>query len=462
MHNLVNTRKNSIYETKENLDYFKNLQNTKKELYDKLLGLTTSCSGYWFIDLQSDIFTCSCTDNISNIFKSNVENNAIEYYLQTFDKREIQQQKQKLTDIQIDLKSFDIYRDIIDTKNNVISIKESINYIPHKNMIVGIVQNLTQIKKIEKDISALDRIIQQFIKLFDKNIIIIKLKQDGTITYVSSAFSKVIGYTKEFIIGKHLSEFWSTDNKYNFSDIFNELNFKTLKPDDALQLSWQGEIKYKKKDNENFWLNVFISPITNHENNFLEYTIIGHDITINKKLEEFANYDALTGVYNRRYYSEIIQSEINRTKRDEKKISFVMIDIDFFKQYNDIYGHRKGDEALISVATTLKDSLKRGGDFIFRMGGEEFCVIFSDYDNEKSFEFCEELRKSIENLKIPHIGNTVSEYLSISLGLIVSDMKHEIIDELGLYTLSDNALYEAKKSGRNKTFMHQIDEIELF
>jgi len=419
MHNLVNSRKNSLNETKENLDYFKNLQNTKKELYDKLLELTTKSSGYWFIDLKSNAFTCSCTDNISNIFKSNVQNNAIEYYLQTFDKEEISQQKQKLIDIQINLKSFDIYRDTMDTKNNVLSIKESINYIPHKNMIVGVVQNLTQIKKIEKNISALDRIIQQFMKLFDKNIIIIKSKQDGTITYVSSAFSKVIGYKKEFIIGKHLNKFWSTDNKCSFNDIFNEFNSKTLKTDDVLELSWQGEIKYKKKDDKDFWLNAFISPVTNYEDNFLEYTIIGHDITINKKLEEFAHYDALTGVYNRRYYSEIVPSEINRTKRDEKKISFAMIDIDFFKQYNDIYGHREGDEALKSVATTLKDALKRGGDFIFRMGGEEFCIVFSDYDDEKSFEFCEELRKAIENLKIPHIGSEVSEYLSVSIGVRV-------------------------------------------
>ncbi len=96
------------------------------------------------------------------------------------------------------------------------------------------------------------------------------------------------------------------------------------------------------------------------------------------------------------------------------------------------------------------------------MGGEEFCIVFSGYDDKKSFEFCENIRKNIENLNIPHSGSNVHKNLTISIGLVVSDLAHEIIDELGLYTTSDNALYEAKSAGRNQVFFHKADDIEIF
>lgn len=81
------------------------------------------------------------------------------------------------------------------------------------------------------------------------------------------------------------------------------------------------------------------------------------------------------------------------------------------------------------------------------MGGEEFCLIFSDYDDKKSVEFCEKIRKLVEGLKISHTGSKIEDHLTVSIGLVVSDLSHEVIDELGLYTTSDNALYEAKAAG---------------
>lgn len=104
-----------------------------------------------------------------------------------------------------------------------------------------------------------------------------------------------------------------------------------------------------------------MSPIYNQNDGLVEFTLVCHDVTVQKTLEKISRYDALTNIYNRRYYGEIAPKEIGRAKRDGKKISFAMIDIDFFKQYNDVYGHRKGDEALTKVASTLKKLKKRRG-----------------------------------------------------------------------------------------------------
>lgn len=139
-----------------------------------------------------------------------------------------------------------------------------------------------------------------------------------------------------------------------------------------------------------------------------------------------------------------------------------MIDIDYFKQYNDTYGHAKGDKVLQDVVKALEKNLQRAGDYLFRMGGEEFCAIFSGLDTQKSLQVSEKLRKSVEELKIPHIRNSVSNFITVSVGLVVANLQDDVIDELGLYSASDNALYVAKNSGRNLVYLQKDDEIDLF
>lgn len=127
----------------------------------------------------------------------------------------------------------------------------------------------------------------------------------------------------------------------------------------------------------------------------------------------------------------------------------MMIDIDYFKQYNDTYGHHQGDTALISVANSLKKSLKRPEDYVFRLGGEEFCVITSEINKEGTLELEKRIKSNIESLLIEHIGSKCSSYLTASIGIkIVSDDLYLDYDDI--YKLADDALYEAKDEGRNK------------
>lgn len=165
-------------------------------------------------------------------------------------------------------------------------------------------------------------------------------------------------------------------------------------------------------------------------------------------IEKISITDGLTNVYNRRHFNDIFPKIINSAKRNNELISFLLIDIDHFKQYNDNYGHQMGDEVLIKFADCLKSSLKRVDDMCFRLGGEEFGIIYKSEDKQKALEFANILKNSIENLKIVHEYNGASNYVTASLGLICKyarDIKN--IDEI--YKQADDLLYEAKKSGRN-------------
>ncbi len=169
----------------------------------------------------------------------------------------------------------------------------------------------------------------------------------------------------------------------------------------------------------------------------------------NKKLKQLSITDPLTKIANRRYLSEFLRREWKRSIRYKEPISAIMIDIDFFKKYNDTLGHQKGDSVLYKVAKAIKKYCRRADDIIARFGGEEFIVILGNTKNEVAFEIAEKMRKEIEDLHIKHPASDVSNFLTISLG--VATMIPEIgIESEILIKAADDALYKAKKTGRNK------------
>ncbi|NRB78147.1 MAG: diguanylate cyclase [Saccharospirillaceae bacterium] len=167
-----------------------------------------------------------------------------------------------------------------------------------------------------------------------------------------------------------------------------------------------------------------------------------------KKIEQLAITDPLTGLFNRRHYNEVFPIEIQRAKRNQQWLSFVMLDIDYFKQYNDNYGHHNGDTLLIALAKTLQTKCHRASDFCFRLGGEEFGVIFSGIPPEGAIQFVEELRSAIEELQLEHKYSIVAPVLTASFGLVTSKSSTHNMDEL--YEVADSALYRAKEAGRNR------------
>lgn len=170
---------------------------------------------------------------------------------------------------------------------------------------------------------------------------------------------------------------------------------------------------------------------------------------LNIKLEQASYTDTLTGIFNRRYFNLVYEREFKRASRAVKPITFIMVDIDYFKPYNDTYGHLQGDVALQNVARVLKTSLSRPGDFAFRLGGEEFGVVLSDTDAASARQMAERLRFNVESLNMEHKGNKNTGIVTISLGAICVTPTMSMGNEALLHTADVN-LYAAKERGRNQ------------
>jgi two-component system chemotaxis family response regulator WspR len=168
----------------------------------------------------------------------------------------------------------------------------------------------------------------------------------------------------------------------------------------------------------------------------------------NTQLQQQNIIDELTKIANRRHFDETLEKEWLRAKRFRTSLALLMIDIDFFKQYNDSFGHLKGDECLKRIATVLSNSLNRPADFVARYGGEEFCILIPDTDMDGAITFAEIVHSAIIELKIDNPGSEVSKYLTISIGIAAIVPKHDDSYMDLIYT-SDKALYKAKADGRN-------------
>ena len=169
----------------------------------------------------------------------------------------------------------------------------------------------------------------------------------------------------------------------------------------------------------------------------------------NKKLENVSYTDSLTGLHNRRYFNMIYDRELKRAKRNNSYITFMMLDIDFFKQYNDTYGHVEGDFALKSVAKVLKDTLRRPADFVFRLGGEEFGVLLVQTDESNSAKLARDICDDIRGREIKHENSKVNQYLTMSIGVVCCIADDALNDDI-LISRADEMLYEAKETGRDR------------
>ncbi len=169
----------------------------------------------------------------------------------------------------------------------------------------------------------------------------------------------------------------------------------------------------------------------------------------NRELERMAFVDGLTGIPNRRYFDNTSLQEWKRAAREGTPISIVISDIDFFKLYNDTYGHQQGDDCLKKVAEALSETLERSGDFVSRYGGEEFVAILPNTDQEGAAVVARNMRSNVIALNIPHESSKAADQVTVSIG-IGSVIPVINSDPSELISLVDKALYEAKQEGRNR------------
>lgn len=167
-------------------------------------------------------------------------------------------------------------------------------------------------------------------------------------------------------------------------------------------------------------------------------------------LRSLARTDPLTGLYNRRHYELEIEREWRRAMRNRFPVAALMIDVDCFKDYNDTYGHQKGDQALRQLAELLAQRFRRSGDLLIRYGGEEFMVIVPDTPTPVALTLAEDLRRQVQALDIAH-AHSAHRVVTVSIGLAVADNEEDFrTGHLRLVRLADEALYVAKRGGRNR------------
>ena len=166
----------------------------------------------------------------------------------------------------------------------------------------------------------------------------------------------------------------------------------------------------------------------------------------NYKLSQLASTDALTGIANRRAFDEHLNKEFRRAKRNNQPLTVMLIDIDYFKKFNDFYGHKTGDECLQEVAATLTNTFQRAGDHVSRFGGEEFAVILSG--ETETEDLAEHAVEEIYKMQVPHAGSEVAKYVTASVGFVTLYPSDKVtVDDMII--AADDALYQAKAKGRN-------------
>jgi diguanylate cyclase (GGDEF)-like protein len=192
----------------------------------------------------------------------------------------------------------------------------------------------------------------------------------------------------------------------------------------------------------------------------VQITDVSMAVAREKKLRQLATelesqtlVDVLTGIANRRRFDLHLDDEFRRAKRNGTPLSLIMIDVDYFKDYNDNYGHQHGDHCLVQIAGALSSVLNRSCDLVARYGGEEFTAVLPETNEDGALQIAEAMRTEIEALNIEHARSGVADFVTVSLG--VSTLVPEQLSKTGsLIHAADRALYQAKRSGRNCVVMY--------
>lgn len=178
------------------------------------------------------------------------------------------------------------------------------------------------------------------------------------------------------------------------------------------------------------------------------------------QLAELAVTDALTGLGNRRRLEQALKQEVGRLTRSTANLSIIMLDIDFFKQFNDTYGHIAGDRCIIMVAATLNRAVRRAADLAARYGGEEFACVLPNTSHEEAMAIARNIRDRVLALSIPHEGSKAAPYVTVSVGVATAACSQGI-DPINWIRAADGQLYQAKARGRNNVEGRVFLEAEM-
>lgn len=300
------------------------------------------------------------------------------------------------------------------------------------SLVVGFLVSIP-VSKLYLDFNKLYKDNLRFIDIIDEYVVTTTVNLDKEITNVSGALCELSGYEKDEIMGKTPAIFKSYDT--------SEEVYKTLWNKISSGVVWSGELRNKAKDGSYYWLETTILPNFDEKKNIESYTSISQNTTDKKIIEKLSQTDKLTQLYNRVKLDEYLESEFNRYKRGNYTFSIMIIDIDKFKDVNDIHGHQVGDTVLVEMANILKVHCRKT-DMVGRWGGEEFMLICSNTDINGATTYAQNLRKTVEKFNFSVVGQKT---ISIGVSQINKDDTFTT-----LIQRADNNLYRAKEEGRNR------------
>ncbi|NOZ54108.1 MAG: diguanylate cyclase [Gammaproteobacteria bacterium] len=301
--------------------------------------------------------------------------------------------------------------------------------------------------------------------------VVLVMDKEGHIVLFNKASESITGYTFEEVKNKYPWDLFALPSeKQRIKQVFNRLtsgdfpnthiNYWFTKSSGRRLIDWSNTAIVDETGDIAFVIATGIDitkrreaekEIERHQKN-LEYLVAERTAKLNNanaKLEKLARNDSLTGVYNRRHFNEVIEMELRRTRRTKDPLSLVLCDVDYFKNYNDSYGHVAGDNCLKQVASALAQGFKRASDLVARFGGEEFAVILPGTNSKRALCVANNLLQIVRELNIPHDSSPISKFVTLSIG-VATIQSEERMDTKTLLELADKELYRAKKQGRNR------------
>jgi len=281
---------------------------------------------------------------------------------------------------------------------------------------------------------------------------VLSITSDASVVYVNPVASDVFGYTKREFYTNGLDAIFG--NKIMTAIINHHIPYAMR----GKTAHFEADITRKNGEKGITSVSIFQMKQKNFGMIIRDLTEI-RELKIKKEVLEKENekifFDGLTNIYNRRFFDETIPKIIKSLSRSNSTLSLVMIDIDFFKQYNDTYGHGAGDDCLKTVADTLSQNIPRADDFVARYGGEEFVIVLPNTDETGARNVAERLLRSIQACDIPHKSSSAANHVSISIGIATGMAKHtHKADDFIKH--ADMMLYKSKQDGRNRYSLENL------
>jgi diguanylate cyclase (GGDEF)-like protein/PAS domain S-box-containing protein len=303
--------------------------------------------------------------------------------------------------------------------------------------------------KIQKSLIDSEERYKTLVELSPDMIVVLK---ENLVVYINPAGVQLLkAKNQDDVLGKSILSFIHPEFHEHFRNRSKDLqkNMNVIGSDEREFIALDGSV-----------FDAGVKDIDIFYNGVHSILLIAIDVTTQKKIEkelleanktllEMSTIDGLTGVFNRRQMDEFLNIEWSRSIRNITPLSLIMLDIDFFKYFNDTYGHQVGDQCLKAVAEAVRSGLSRPTDFLARYGGEEFVVILPDTSEEGAMNVAERIRQVVFNLGISNSGSKISDNVTISIGVstLVANM---FTNSQQLIDMADKALYTSKRNGRNQ------------